>query len=89
VGLVRSLGAGEVYVAATHGVLSGPAIERLGADGIRELVLTDTVPLPPVKRLPNLTVLSVAELFAGAILRIHEERSVAELFQQGAASLER
>ena len=89
VGLVRSLGAGEVYVAATHGVLSGPAIERLGADGIRELVLTDTVPLPPEKRLPNLVVLSVAELFAGAILRIHEERSVAELFQQGAAALAR
>jgi ribose-phosphate pyrophosphokinase len=64
-----------------HGILSGKAIERLRAAPIRELVLTDTAPLPEDKRLPNMTVLSVAELFAGAITRIHEGRSVAELFR--------
>jgi ribose-phosphate pyrophosphokinase len=79
--LVRELGARDVYACAVHGVLSGPAIERLAASGIRELVLTDTIPQPPEKCLPNITVLSVAELFAGAIERIHEGRSVAELFR--------
>jgi ribose-phosphate pyrophosphokinase len=70
-----------VYVCSVHGILSGPAIERLRATPIRELVLTDTAPLPEEKRLPNMTILSVAELFAGAITRIHEGRSVAELFR--------
>jgi len=79
--LVRELGARDVYACAVHGVLSGPAIERLAASGIRELVLTDTIPLPPEKRLSTITLLSVAELFARAIERIHEGRSVAEPFR--------
>ncbi len=79
--LVRELGARDVYACSVHGVLSGPAITRLSSSDIRELVVTDTVPLPPEKHLPNITVLSVAELFAGAIERIHEGRSVAELFR--------
>jgi ribose-phosphate pyrophosphokinase len=81
--VVRAQGARDVYIAATHGVLSGPAVERLTSPDIYEVVLTDTVPLPPHKRLPTFTVLSVAELFAGAIQRIHEGRSVAELFNPG------
>ncbi|HKB49535.1 MAG TPA: ribose-phosphate pyrophosphokinase [Ktedonobacterales bacterium] len=80
--LVAERGARNVYAAVTHGVLSGPAIERLRDAAITELVLTDTLPLPAEKRLPNITVLSVAELLAGAILRIHEGRSVAELFRK-------
>jgi ribose-phosphate pyrophosphokinase len=80
--LVMERGALDVYAAVTHGVLSGPAIERLRASGIKEVVMTDTLPLTPEKRLPNITVLSVAELLAGAIERIHEGRSVAELFQK-------
>ena len=80
--LVMERGALDVYAAVTHGVLSGPAIERLRDSGIKELVMTDTLPLPPEKRLPAITVLSVAELLAGAIERIHEGRSVAELFQR-------
>ncbi|MBF6590748.1 MAG: ribose-phosphate pyrophosphokinase [Ktedonobacterales bacterium] len=79
--LVRQQGARDIYACAVHGVLSGQAIERLRQSPIKELVLTDTVPVPPEKRLPIMTVLSVAELFAGAITRIHEGRSVAELFR--------
>ena len=78
--VVRAHGATEVYACASHGVLSGPAIERLGAADFCEIILTDSVPLRPEKRLPNITTLSVAPLFAGAIERIHEERSVSELF---------
>jgi len=76
----REHGAREVLACASHGVLSGPAIERLRTSGIKEVILTDSVPLPPEKQLPIITSLSVAPLFAGAIQRIHEGRSVSELF---------
>ncbi|HEU5342842.1 MAG TPA: ribose-phosphate pyrophosphokinase [Ktedonobacterales bacterium] len=78
--VVRAHGAEDVYACASHGVLSGPAIERLRAAAFKEIILTDSVPLRAEKRLPNITTLSVAPLFAGAIERIHEERSVSELF---------
>jgi ribose-phosphate pyrophosphokinase len=78
--VVREHGAREVYACASHGVLSGPALERLRGSGLKELILTDSIPLQTEKRLPFITTLSVAPLFAGAILRIHEERSVSELF---------
>jgi ribose-phosphate pyrophosphokinase len=78
--VVREQGAMNIYACAVHGVLSGPAIERLHDSGLCELVMSDTVPLTPEKRLPFMTILSVAELFAGAIIRIHEGRSVSELF---------
>ncbi|HEY1348341.1 MAG TPA: ribose-phosphate pyrophosphokinase [Ktedonobacteraceae bacterium] len=74
-------GARNVYCCATHGVFSGPAIERLRSFPIQEIVVTDSIPLPGQKQLENLTVLSVAELFAGAISRIHDGRSVTELFR--------
>ena len=73
-------GALQVTACATHAVLSGPAIERLKAAPIKELVLLDTIPLPPEKRLPNMTILSVAPLFAEAIERIYEDRPVSPLF---------
>ena len=79
--VVQEHGAHDIYCCATHGVLSGSAIEHLKNAPIREIVITDSIPLPEEKRLPNLTVLSVAELFAGAISRIHDGRSVTELFQ--------
>ncbi len=79
--VVREQGARDIYICATHGVLSGPAIERLGNAGIKEIVVTDSIPRSEDKQLPNMTVLSVAELFAGAISRIHDGRSVTELFQ--------
>lgn len=81
--IVRALqdeGVGEIFACATHGVLSEPAVERVADAGIREVVLTDTVPLPPHKRLPKITTISVAPLFAEAIKRIHRGESVGALF---------
>ncbi len=79
--VVREQGAREVYLCSVHAVLSGPAMERIRSDDIHEVIVTDTIPVPEEKRLPNVTVLSVAELFAGAIIRIHEDRSVTDLFR--------
>jgi len=80
--LVREHGAEEVYVGATHGVFAGPAVDRLAAAELNEVVVSDTVEIPPTvsKRLKNLTVLSVANLVGEAIRRIHEHRSVSALF---------
>ncbi len=78
--VVHEHGACDIYCCATHGIFSGPAIERLKTAPVKEVVVTDTVPLPEQKRLTNIVVLSVAELFAGAISRIHDGRSVTELF---------
>ncbi len=78
--LVKS-GAKAVDAAAVHPVLCGPAIERLQASPIRSLVTTNTVPVPPAKRIPKLTVLSVAPLLARAIKAIHSGDSVSELFR--------
>ena len=79
--LVREHGARDIYACASHGILSDPAIERLKASDIKEMVLTDSIPLPEEKRIPQITVLSIAELLAGGISRIHEGRSVSELFR--------
>jgi len=80
--LVRAHGAKRVYAAATHGLFAGPAVERLSAANLDEIVVTDTIPLRPevLERLPGLTVLSVADLIGEAIRRIHEHRSVSALF---------
>jgi len=75
-------GAAEVHAVATHGVLSGPAIERIAASDLMSVVITDTVPLPPEKQLPNILVLSVAPLLADAIEAIHEDRSVSRRLAQ-------
>ncbi|HEY7414667.1 MAG TPA: ribose-phosphate pyrophosphokinase [Ktedonobacteraceae bacterium] len=79
--VVHEHGAREIYCCATHGIFSGPAIERINKAPIKEIVITDSIPLPDHKCLPHMTVLSVAELFAGAISRIHDGRSVSELFR--------
>lgn len=73
-------GATEVYAAATHPILAGPAVDRLEKSPIKEIVFTDTLPIPPEKRLPNMTVLSVAPLLGEAIRRIHTGQSVGALF---------
>ncbi|MEM7118098.1 MAG: ribose-phosphate pyrophosphokinase [Chloroflexota bacterium] len=80
--LVKSQGAKDVYIAFTHPVLSNPAIERLSQLPIKEIVTTDTIPIAPEKMLPNITVLSVAELLGEVIVRSHEGRSVGELFNE-------
>ncbi len=73
-------GARDVSVAATHAVFSGNAAERLRASRITEVVVTDTIPVPTSKQDPKITVLSVAGLLAEAIARVHDGRSVSELF---------
>jgi len=80
--LTKRCGARDVYVAFTHPVLSGPAIERLRDLPIKEIVTTDTIPIPPEKMLPNITVLTVADLLGEVIVRSHEGRSVGELFNE-------
>src|SRR5262249_15596228 len=74
-------GAREVYACATHAILCGPAIERLRDAPLKQIVVTDSIPVPPSKHLPNLTVLSVAPLLADAIKRIHLNESVSKLFE--------
>jgi ribose-phosphate pyrophosphokinase len=74
-------GAREVYAACTHPVLSGPAMDRIEASDIREVVVTNTIPLSErAKACPKIRQLSVSGLLAEAIKRIHEERSVSSLF---------
>jgi len=73
-------GARAIYAAATHGVFSGDAIPRLAAAPIEEIVITDTLPLPPEKRIEKIRVLSVAPMLAEVINRIHTGQSVGALF---------
>jgi ribose-phosphate pyrophosphokinase len=77
---VAEAGAKEIYVAATHGVLCGKAIENLEKAPIKKVVITDTIPLPPERKLPKIAVLSVAPLLGEAIKRIHRNESVSRLF---------
>jgi ribose-phosphate pyrophosphokinase len=78
--VVYEQGALDIYCCATHGIFSGSALERLRACPAKEIVVTDTIPSPECDLLPNLTVLSVSGLIAGTISRIHDGRSVSELF---------
>jgi len=77
---VRDLGAKAVYLAATHAILCGAAIERLDKTIIEQLIVTDTIPLPKDRRRPYIKVLSVARMLGEAILRIHHAESVSRLF---------
>ena len=78
---LRNSGAASVTLVATHGLLSGPAVERLRDCGAREIILMDTVPVPQEKRLDNMTVLSVAPLLAAGIRSVFEEGSMATLLE--------
>jgi ribose-phosphate pyrophosphokinase len=78
---LRQQGANRVLVAATHPVLSGDALDKLKKADVEEVIVTDTVPIPAEKADSRLTVLSVAPLLAEAIIRVHENRSVSELFR--------
>lgn len=78
---VQNFGAAEVFAAAAHGVLSGPAIERIQQSNIQRVIVTDTVPLSPeAAACSKIIQLSVADLFAEAIYRIHNYESVSSLF---------
>ena len=78
---LRERGGKAVYIAATHALLSGAAVEKLSAAPLEELVVTNTIPVPEEKRFDRLTVLSVAGLLARAITYIHSNESVSQLFE--------
>jgi ribose-phosphate pyrophosphokinase len=81
VGALREAGCGkDVYVVATHGILSGPAVERMTKAGFAEVVVTDTIPIPPEKQFKGLKILSTAELLGEAIRRNYEHQSITSLF---------
>ncbi|MBO9540668.1 ribose-phosphate pyrophosphokinase [bacterium] len=79
--LLMAQGARAVYACVTHGVLSGPAIERIEASPLSELIITNTIPLPEEKQISKIKVLSVAGLLGEAILRIHEDASISTMFE--------
>jgi ribose-phosphate pyrophosphokinase len=79
--LLIDRGASEVWVAATHGVLSGPAVDRLKNAPVRGVVVTNTLPIPSEKRFDTLEVLSIAPIIAEAIDAVFEDTSVSEIFR--------
>jgi len=84
--LIRE-GVTEIYACATHGVLSDPATDRIRNSDLTQVVITDTIPLPPAKHLPIIKVLSVAPLIAEAVKRIHLGESVGALFSSDVGDL--
>ena len=79
--IVNECGAKEIYAGCTHGVLSADAVKRIEDSPIKELVITDTIPLSENKKIDKIKVLSIAPLFAEAIKRINEARPLGELFK--------
>lgn len=79
--ILEKFGAKEIYCGCTHGVLSGPAIERIKNSALKELVITNTIPLVPEKQIPQIKVLSIAPLFAETIRRLNEERPLGEILR--------
>jgi ribose-phosphate pyrophosphokinase len=77
---LRENGAAEVIAAATHAILSGPAVDRLKNSPISELIVTNTLPIPEERRFPQLTMLSIAPLIARAIREVFDDGSVTSLF---------
>ena len=77
---LKRLGARDVYCCATHALLSGPAVERLSASPVKEVVVTNTIAIPPDRHFKQLTVLSIAGLLAKAIGYTHSDQSVSSLF---------
>ena len=80
--IVKEQGARDVYLSFVHAILSDPATERLQNTDFKAIVTTNTVQIPAAKKLPNMTVLSIAPLLAEVILRAHEGRSVGEMFNE-------
>src|SRR5438094_540307 len=78
--LLAEKGAGEIYIGATHGLFSGKAVQLIEEAPIKEVVVTNTVPIPEEKRIGKLTVLSIAPIIASAIRAVFEDTSVSEIF---------
>ena len=74
-------GALEVYACCSHAILSGPAVERINNSCIKELIITDTIPLPEEKKSPKIVTLSLADALADVMLNIHQRKSVSNLFK--------
>jgi ribose-phosphate pyrophosphokinase len=80
-GALKKHGAKDIYACATHGVLSGPAIDRINDSEIQEVLITDTIPLKETgKNLSKIKIMTVSTLLAIAIRRIHDDESVSSLF---------
>ena len=79
---LKKFGAKEIYACCTHAVLTDPALSRLAQSEIKELIVTNTIPLPPTKKHPKIKVLSVAPILAETIIRIYNELSVSQLFEE-------
>ena len=77
---LKDWGAKDIYICCTHPVLSGPALKRLEDAPVKEVLVTNTIQVPPEKIIPKMKVLSVAPLLGEAIIRIHEDLSVSKLF---------
>ncbi|MYI41076.1 MAG: ribose-phosphate pyrophosphokinase, partial [Chloroflexi bacterium] len=82
VNVVRDYGARDVLFAFTHPFFSERAYERLAALDLRDIIFTNTLAIPEARKLPNMTVLSIAPLLGEVILRAHEGRSVGALFNE-------
>lgn len=78
--ILEKFGAKNIYAGATHGILAGEAVDRIRNSAIKEVVVTDTVPITEEKRIDKIKVLSMAPTFAEAIKRINEERPLGEIF---------
>ena len=78
--VLKNFGAKKVYGCSTHPVLSGPAIDRIQESDLEKFIITDTIPLQDYKKIDKIETVSVAPLFAEAIRRIHENRSVSKIF---------
>ena len=76
---LKKHGALEIYACATHAILSGSAVERIKLSEIKELVVTNTLPVPPEKKIDKITVLSIAPLLANTITAVFKEESVSEI----------
>ena len=82
INILKASGAGDIYLCFTHPLFSPPALDRLRALPVKEIITTNSVSLSPEKCLPNMTVLSVAPLMSEVILRTHEGMSVGEMFNE-------
>ena len=79
--VLKENGAGDVYAACTHGVLSADAIEKIKDPSLKELVITNTIPLTEEKKIDKIKVLDIAPLFGKAILKIHRGEAIGDLFE--------
>ena len=74
-------GANSVTAVATHAILSGPAVERISQSSIKKLIVTDTLAIPDSKKLDNMEIVTVAQVFGEAIQRVYDGESVSALFE--------